>query len=101
MRIASLAAAMLVAAVICGGAAAEDCSSARSANNPAFGTPRSCATSSAERAPVASRAPTTKKKPDTVTKESGATVYRWGETSVAVGGYVAVDTTTGKGKLRP
>lgn len=76
--------------------AAEPCPSPLgAANNPAFGTPRACPT-----APTT--APKAKGKSGVeVTKEDGRTFYRYGDTSIAVGGTLTLDTTTGRGKPRP
>ncbi len=76
--------------------AAEPCvSGVGSANNPAFGTPRPCPS-------TATIATTTKgKAPAKVTTEGGKTLYRDGDTSIAVGGTLTLDTTTGRGKPRP
>ena len=101
MRAVGVVGAVLVVVGACGAAVAQDCAAARTTNNPAFGTPRSCATATAAATPAKGKAATSAKKPAVVETENGRTFYRWGETSLAVGGYVAVDGVTGRGRMRP
>lgn len=66
-------------------------------NNPAFGTPRPCGPAAK---PLTAAGPIKGKTPDKVTTEDGKTFYRYGDTTVAVGGYVSYDVITGKGTPR-
>ncbi len=83
--------------------AAEPCAAALSANNPAFGPPRSCATApgTAASAKPSKGTSTTPRKVETVTSAGGKTIYRYDDTTIAVGGYVAADMITGRGRPRP
>jgi len=76
--------------------AAEPCPAALSTNNPAFGAPRPCTATPPPKTDPA--------KPAKVTSENGKTVYTYGangDTTIAVGGSVRVDTVVGKGTPRP
>ncbi|WP_333823350.1 hypothetical protein [Pinisolibacter sp.] len=95
------AAAALFAASALPSAAAEPCPAKLSANNPAFGAPRACAAAPAKPVKSTKNAPTNDRKADEVTSADGRKLYRYGDTTIAVGGYVAADVTTGKGKMRP
>jgi hypothetical protein len=84
--------------------AAEPCPGAVSVNNPAFGAPRTCAPAKVKPGSLAKSsksAPTTDRKADAVKSGNGETTYRYGDTTIAVGGYVQVDMATGRGKMRP
>ena len=100
---AALAAFGLLAVASSPSGAAEACPGALSANNPAFGPPRTCANAPAKpvTAGAAKSAPTAARKPVEVKRDGGRTVYDSGDTTIAVGGYVAADITTGRTRLRP
>jgi hypothetical protein len=93
--------AALFAASATSSAATEPCPATLSANNPAFGASRACAVTPAKPMKSTKSAPTTDRKADEVTSADGKTLYRYGDTTIAVGGYVAADVATGKGKMRP
>lgn len=78
--------------------AAEPCAAARSANNPAFGTPQACATRAGAAAAVERTNPP---RAATVTRSGGKTIYRTDDTTVEVGGHVAADVVVGRGRMRP
>ena len=78
--------------------AVESCAAAQGTpNNPAFGAPRPCGPTAK---PVTAAGPIKGKTPDKVTTQDDKTVYRYGDTTVAVGGYVSYDLITGKGTPR-
>lgn len=82
--------------------AGEPCVGIASNNNPAFGTPRPCGAAKAETgAASAKRAPTSSRAADEVTKTDRGTVYRYGDTTIAVGGHVTLDIGTGRTGSRP
>lgn len=90
---ASTLAAALAALALCGtatpSAQAADCGSVGAAhNNPAFGAPASCSQPSPS-------AQAKGKTGNAVTTQDGKTVYRYGDTTVAVSGSITVDTMVG------
>ena len=96
MRI-SIAAALFVAS-LAPAAAAEPCAGGLSQNNPAFGTPRPCASAKPSK-PTAAKDASASVKPSTptrVTTENGKTLYRYGDTTIAVSGSVTGQMTFGK-----
>ncbi len=105
MKVLSLVAAGAVTALVAASAtlsvAAEPCPAKLSSNNPAFGAPRACAVAPAKPQKSTKSAPTTDRKADEVKSVDGKTVYRYGDTTIAVGGSISADVTMGKGRLRP
>ena len=91
-----IAAAALVAS-LAPAAAAEPCAAGLSQNNPAFGSPRPCGPAKSVK-PTAATAdkPNKAATPTKVTTEDGKTLYRYGDTTIAVSGSVTGQITFGK-----
>lgn len=98
MRLSTIAAVIAVSVFAVPATAAETCAAKLSKNNPAFGEPRPCPSGPAK--PVGEK-PGAKPPAMKVTKENGKTVLSDGDTSIAIGGSIRYDVTTGKGQLRP
>ncbi|MDK9694911.1 MAG: hypothetical protein OEL76_00805 [Siculibacillus sp.] len=89
---------VLLAAAEGRGVAAEPCTTARAANNPAFGAPRACAPAPRETA----AAPRAKAGPAKRATAGEGSVFRpFDGTTVTVGGSVTADTVVGRGAPPP
>lgn len=91
----SIAAAALVAG-LAPAVAAEPCAAGLSQNNPAFGTPRPCPPAKPAKPTAAEGRPTRATTPTKVTSEDGKTLYRYGDTTIAVSGSLTGQMTFGK-----
>ena len=80
-------------------AAAGSCDRASAGNNPAFAEPRSCARTSA-RPSMEKPAGRVATRPGAVRRENGRPIYTDGDTTIAIGGSVMVDTVVGHGRMR-
>ncbi len=97
LAVAALGALLGLATV--GPAAAGSCDRPSAGNNPAFAEPRSCPPT-AVRPSVVKPAGKVATRPGEVRRENGRTIYTDGDTTIAIGGSVMVDTVVGHGRMR-
>lgn len=104
MKTRSIAAAAACGAILASAmvdpVAAGSCVSVRPGNNPAFAEPRPCPTKTVPR-PAAKPAATTAGRATEVRRENGRSIYRHGDTTIAIGGSVTADVVVGRGRMRP